>query len=60
MGGFQRAGMGKNKKVIENSPCYSEHFSLRGPKNENFKKYIYILSEMAYFDYDFGYEQLKY
>ncbi len=53
MGGFHRAGTGKNKKVIENSPCWP--FSMKGPKSENFKN-SYLLSEMANFDYDFGFE----
>jgi len=53
MGGFQHAGTGKNKKVIENSPCL--HFSLIGPKSENLNN-SYILSEMANFDYNFGFE----
>jgi len=32
MGGFHRASMGKNKKVIEISPC--KHFGLKGPRSE--------------------------
>jgi len=51
MGGFQRAGTGKNKKVTENSaPCL--HFSLKGPNSENLKK-SHLLSEIAIFDYNF-------
>jgi len=46
MGGFQRAGEGKNKKVIENSP--SQHFGMKGPKSENLKN-PYLLSDMANF-----------
>jgi len=46
MGGFQHAGIGKNKKVIENS---------QGPESENLNN-SYLLSEMASFDYDFGLE----
>jgi hypothetical protein len=53
MEGFQHAGTGKNKKVVENSPCL--HFSLKGPKSENFKK-SYLLSDMANFDYYFCFE----
>jgi len=53
MEGFQHAGTGKNKKVVENSPCW--HFSLKGPKSENFKK-SYLLSDMANFDYYFYFE----
>jgi len=50
---FQRAGTGKNKKVLENSPCW--HFSLKGPKSENLKN-SYLLSDMANFDYNFCFE----
>jgi len=39
MGGFQRAGTGKNKKVTEVSPCY--HSSLTGPKSKNLKNHIF-------------------
>jgi len=35
MGGYQHAGTGKNKKVIQNFPC--QHFSLKGAKSENLK-----------------------
>jgi len=51
MGGFQSAGMGKNKKAMQNSHC--KHFSLKGPKSENFQ-ISYLLSEMDNFDYDCG------
>jgi len=57
MGGFHRAGMGKNKKVIENFLRY--HFSLKGPKSENLKK-SYLLTEMANFDYNFCFELLNF
>jgi hypothetical protein len=53
MGGFQHAGTGKNKKVIENSPLLA--FSLKGPKSENLKN-SYLSSEMANFDYNFCFE----
>jgi len=41
MGGFHRACMGKNKRVIENFPRL--HFSLKGPKSENLKKIISLI-----------------
>jgi len=53
MGGFQHVSTGKNKKVIENSPLLA--FILRGPKSENLNN-SYLLSEIANFDYDFGFE----
>jgi len=50
MGGFQLASMGKNKKVIENSPA-----SILAWKGQRVKT-KYIWSEMANFDYDFCFE----
>jgi hypothetical protein len=53
--GFQRAWTSR-KKVIENSPLLA--LSLKGLKSENLNK-KYLLSKMAIFDYDFGFEYLK-
>ncbi len=51
MVGFQRAGMGKNKKDIGIPPLMLD-FGLKGERSENLKN-LYHLSEMADFEFSF-------
>jgi len=59
MGGFHRAGTGKNKKSYRNFPPASI-FDLKGPRSEKLKKIKYLWSEMAYFKFYFCFQYLKY